>query len=191
MTSLAFIVSAFENSLELTCCLASLKLQAKNNEMSIAIHVADNSVEHAAYVQQACALFEGVVYHKTSGGCYKAAEQVNREIRADWLCFASSDSYYVPGFAQIMLETAIRCKSDLVYCDCLYDPRLHGRGVYSVLNVFPEMRWIDKTCFIVRRELFKGFPKHEQDWRDGALVEQFVSKGYRLAKAKGILVVHN
>jgi hypothetical protein len=188
---LAFIVNAFENPLELTCCLASIKLQKLNTACSIEAHVADNSKKGAEHIAEICRLFEGVVYHKTTGECYGAAETVAKKIKTDWICFASSDGYYVPGFAITMLEVAQRLKPDLVYCNCLYDPRLHGRGIYSVLETYPEMRWIDKTCFIVRANKFKGFPPHAQDWRDGALVEDFVAKGYKIVKAKGILVVHN
>ncbi len=179
--------------MELTCCLASLKLQKTNTDMELQIHIMDNSKDARAIqnIRQVCMLFEGVVYHKTHGHCYTGADELAPSIKADYLCFASSDGYYVPGFSLTMLEVCHRLNSDLVYCDCVYDPRLHGRGIYSVLNTSPEMRWIDKTCFIVRKKLFKGFPKHPDNWCDGELVEQFVRKGYKLDKAKGVLVVHN
>ena len=192
MLKLAFIVNAFENPLELTCCLASLKLQKTNTEFDIEIHVADNSKDRFEHIQEVCKLFQGVVYHKTEGtSCYKSAEDVVSKIQADWLSFASSDCYYVPGFSIILMEVAHRLRSDFVYCDMLYDPRLHGRGLYSVLNTFPEMRWIDKVCFMIKTEHFKGFPQHKDDWRDGALVEDCVKRNLKMHKAKGVLVVHN
>jgi hypothetical protein len=49
---------------------------------------------------------------------------------------------------------------------------------------------IDKTNFIIRRELFKGFPPHRRNWRDGALIEQAIRDGAKPAKAPGVLVVH-
>ena len=55
------------------------------------------------------------------------------------------------------------------------------------------MGCMDKTNFIIRRELFKGFPPHPMDYRDGALAEQFVKKSTessKTAKAPGCLVVH-
>jgi hypothetical protein len=191
MLKLAFIVNCFENPLELTCCLASLKLQKTNTEFDISIHVADNSSNRCTDIKEVCKLFEGVVYHKTTGVCYTATEQVVKQgLKADYLCFASSDGYYVPGFALTMMEVVHRTHADLVYCNVLYDPRLHGRGIYSVLETFPEMRWIDKTCYIVKARAFKGFPPHKDNWRDGALVESFVKKHLNIQKAKGVLVVH-
>ena len=195
MIHLAFVVSTYEDPMALMGCLASLKLQQTNGDCKISIHVTDNSVRSEALdnTEDVCKLFDDVKYYRTQAECYGSAEYVvlEKSFRADYVCFASSDSYYVPGFTLTMLETAYRSKADLVYCNCLYDPRLHGRGLYSVLETFPEMRWIDKTSFIVRKSLFKGFPLHEKDWRDGALVESFVKKNYKLAKAKGVLVVHN
>ena len=192
MVKLSFIVSCFEDPLNLTCCLASLRLQTVLDQyFTLEIRVADNSVKRSKEVQEVCKMFEAN-YHKCGGeSCYNPSAKIAKSLETDWLCFASSDGYYVSGFASTMLEVAVRLNSDLVYCNCLYDPRLHGRGIYSVLDTFPEMRWIDKTCFIIKKSQFKGFPPHKQDWRDGALVESFVKRGLKLDKAKGILVVHN
>lgn len=192
MQHLAFIVNAFENPDEVLCCLASLKLQWPSEFYKIQIHVADNSRKEKGniYINTICTKL-GVIHHKTDGHCYTASEQVVNKIEADWLCFASSDGYYVPGFSSIMMETALRTNADLVYCNVLYDPRLHGRGIYSVLDSFPEIRWIDKTNFIVRKSLFKGWPTHPQMWCDGQFVEDLVKEGKNIQKAKGILVVHN
>ena len=129
-----------------------------------------------------------------AGGCYESANMVcERGIpQGDWLCFPSDDSLYVSQFGRIMLETASREKAELVYCDCVYKQGTLDTGwpAYSVLNVSARMGRIDKTCFIVKRELFKGFPPHPQDYRDGALIEELVKRGVRHAKAPGVLVVH-
>lgn len=195
MTTLAFIVNAFENPAELRCCLASLQLQWQSATYKIEIHVADNSKKIRPRLNKIELLCEelGAFYHITEGHCYTASEYVANFIngRADYLCFASSDGYYVPGFSSIMLETAMRTNADLVYCNVLYDPRLHGRGIYSVLDSFPELRWIDKTNFIVKASCFRGWPTHPQMWCDGQFVENLVASGGKIAKAKGILVVHN
>lgn len=174
-------------------CLAALRLQVLNSEFDIEMHVADNSDDEiiSGDIVEICSQFDANYYKCGGKSCYDSATKVAKKIEVDWLCFASSDCYYVPMFSMIMLEVAVRCKSDLVYCNMLYDPRLHGRGIYSVLETFPEFRWIDKGGFIIKAFRFKGFPPHELDWRDGALVESFVKKGYRLDKAKGVLVVHN
>lgn len=196
MQRLAFIVNAFENPLEVTCCLSSLLLQWPSEAYKIQIHVADNS--KTDFVKQlftiGCfSLINNITYHKTEGHCYTASEQVAKSLegQTDYLCFASSDGYYVPGFSSIMLETAARTQADLVYCNVLYDPRLHGRGIYSVLDSFPEIRWIDKTNFIVRADKFNGWPSHPQMWCDGQFVEDLVKSGGKVVKAKGVLVVHN
>lgn len=188
MHKIAFIVATFENPLELLCCLASLKLQT----FQVDIYVTDNSVneDKIKEISNICNILK-VNYFKTTGDCYTASEQVIDLIDCDWVCFASSDGYYVPGFTSIMYQTALQYNSDLVYCDCVYDPRLHGRGIYSVLHTFPEKRWIDKTCFIVKRRLFRGWPSEVNSWRDGAFIEECVASDYRLNKAKGVLVFHN
>lgn len=189
MTTLAFIVNAYENPLEVRCCVSSLLLQWPSETYNTQVHVADNSNKTAAVAAVCSSL--NVYWHQTEGHCYTASEQVASKIEADYLCFASSDGYYVPGFSSIMLETAMRTNADLVYCNVLYDPRLHGRGIYSVLDSFPEIRWIDKTNFIVKASCFRGWPAHPQMWCDGQFVENLVASGAKIAKAKGILVVHN
>lgn len=195
--TLAFIVNAFENYMQLTCCLSSLQLQWTSKTFNAIIHVADNSKDanERSMIRSTCQELGSdtvpVQYHKTEGHCYTASHQVAKNIAADYFCFASSDGYYVPGFSSIMMETAARTDADFVYCNALYDPRLHGRGIYSVLDSFPEMRWIDKTNFIVRSTKFKGWPAHPQMWCDGQFVEDLVASGGKIAKAKGILVVHN
>lgn len=189
-STLAFIVNAFQNPLEVQCCLASLRLQWPSDAFKIDIHVADNSRNDN--LKSICEDYNAK-WHKTEGHCYTGSEQVVAKLAGsvDYLCFASSDGYYVPGFSSIMMETAFRTQADLVYCNVLYDPRLHGRGIYSVLDSFPELRWIDKTNFIVRASCFQGWPSHPQMWCDGQFVEDLVRSGGKLAKAKGILVVHN
>ncbi len=196
MISLAFIVSTHNDPLALSCCLASIRLQKLNSECTIRIYVTDNSTDPLAMdnIMGVCRMYDASYYlmqHKEASYGSSAALLADGLVLEDYICFASSDGYYVPGFTITMLEVAQRLDSAMVYCNCLYDPRLHGRGVYSVLDTVPEMRWIDKTSFIVRRTLFKGWPPHPKDWRDGALVEEFVKDGHRIDKAKGVLVVHN
>jgi hypothetical protein len=110
----------------------------------------------------------------------------------DWLCFPSDDSLYVADFQRIMIETAVRTQADLVYCDMVYKcgSEQNDWKPYSVLESEPRMGRIDKTNFIIRRELFKGFPPHPRNWRDGALIEQVIRDGAKPAKAPGVLVLH-
>ncbi len=124
--------------------------------------------------------------------CYKSANLIAPKADGDWLCFPSDDSLYVADFQKIMIETAVRERADLVYCDMVYKcgSEKNGWKPYSVLNSEPRMGKIDKTNFIIRRELFKGFPPHPRNWRDGALIEQVIRDGAKATKAPGILVVH-
>jgi len=193
MISIAFIVSTCNDADSLLTVLSSLNNQKLNEEIKMEVHIADNSKTdlERARTKKVCDLFN-YTYHETHGkDCYPSAEEVVATLKADYLCFPSSDGYYVPGFTITMLEVAHRLESDVIYCDCLYDPRLHGRGIYSVLNTFPEMRWIDKTCFIIKSSIFKGFPPHKDRWCDGQLIEDLAKADYRLDKAKGVLGVHN
>jgi hypothetical protein len=124
--------------------------------------------------------------------CYDSANIAAKSATGEWLCFPSDDSLYVCKFSEIMLEEAAKNNADLVYCDCVYrqDKAVGSWPNYQVLNTQPKMGRIDKTCFIVKRELFSGFPPHPKGWQDGALIEQLVAQGVRHVKASGILVVH-
>ncbi len=189
---ISFIVSAYDRPDHLRCCLASLDLQGDHE-----IIVCDNG---GTLYNQAITNHAGVIYLNTSKlvpqTCYHGLEA---QPDGNWLCFPSDDSYYVPNFARIMLHTAEANNWEFVYSDVLYDPRLaHAtRGLhdtYSVMDTQPHCGSFDKTCFIVTRRAFEqvgGWPRHEADWRDGALAEALVNAGIRHGKAPGILLVHN
>lgn len=191
---ISFIVSVYDRPDYLSACLATLALQDGEKEIIVCANSGDDDMLIA------CALVcneYGAKMLKTglagAGQCYESANMVIMGDRNPWLCFPSDDSLYVQGFSQIMLKTAEREKADLVYCDCIYavgSENNPGWKPYSVLDVQPRMGRIDKTCFILRRELFKGFPPHPRLWCDGALINQLVKDGVKHAKAPGVLVVH-
>jgi hypothetical protein len=170
----------------LNACIASLEVQDELKELIVCHNGPGDPwirTSHCGLV-----LKTGRAGAKT---CYESAAMAADRALGDWLCFPSDDSLYVQGFSRIMLETAEREKADLVYCDCVYHrPDAPHWKPYTVLNVEPRMGKIDKTCFILRRKLFKGFPPHPKGWSDGALIEQLVRDGVRYAKAPGVLVVH-
>lgn len=126
--------------------------------------------------------------------CYSAAEWVvEKECRGDFVCFPSDDSYYVPCFAQDMLEAAESNKWDLVYCNMLYDARFNGH-YYAPIDVAPVLNRIDKTGFILRRSWFEGFPGKVAEGpckADGELIESLVERGISHGKVPGFLMVHN
>jgi GT2 family glycosyltransferase len=188
---ISYIVSAYDRPDLLACCLGSLAVQADPHE----IIVCDNHPP----TNRRIADWYGARYRDTSAtngqSCYHGLEV---DPMGDWLCFPSADSYYVPGFARIMLQAAQANGWEFVYCDVLYDPRLAAyRGAqdeYSVLDVAPEIGRIDKTGFLVTARAFAsvgGWPPHPLDFRDGALAERLVATGIRHGKAKGPMVVHN
>ncbi len=91
-----------------------------------------------------------------------------------------------------MIQTAVAKQADLVYCDMVYrcGTEINNWGPYTVLVSEPRIGKIDKTNFIIRRELFKGFPPHPRNWCDGAMIEQAIRDGAKAAKAPGVLCVH-
>ena len=189
---LSFITYCYGDfTMQLRCMLAGLKCQIVNPKaFSIDIHVLDISKKPNPEIELVCKQFADVSYRTAKNG-YDGCTNLLKTLNTDYVCLTGCDNYVVPGFSHIMLEAAHRLKADLVYCDCVYDPRLHGRGLYSVLNTVPELGWIDNACYIFKKEPFRGYPPHAKDWRDGALAEEFVKRGLRVFKAKGVLVVHN
>lgn len=177
----------------LNACVASLAVQDFQTETIVCAN------HHDEGMLIACGLVcdgNDVPMRKTglqgAVECYDSANMVAPTTKGEWLCFPSDDSLYVQGFSEVMVDTANRTRADLVYCDCIYrQEKTAGKWpAYTVLETQPRMGRIDKTCFIVRRELFKGFPPHPKGWRDGALIEQLVGDDVRHAKAPGVLVVH-
>lgn len=193
--SIAFIVSVLDRAWFLNGCLASLAVNPDPKR----VIVSDNAIDPATIQHIATAISRYGFEHCATGiagakECYESANWVvkNWPIANEWLCFPSDDSLYVCGFTEIMLAQARVSKADLVYCDCVYRsaPVTSSWKSYTVLDTQPRMGRIDKTCFIVRRQLFKGFPEHPHGWRDGALIEELIRDGVRHAKAPGILVLH-
>ncbi len=189
---ISFIISVYDRTEMLRACLASLDVQDGNNQQIVCC----NSCETHA-IEKAKAVCGDNATLRTTGlvgarSCYESADWVKSEASNPWVCFPSDDSLYVQGFSRIMLQTANLHAADLVYCDCVYrqDKAAGNWPEYTTLETEPRMGKIDKTCFILRRELFRGFPPHPKGWSDGALIEQLVAQGVRHAKAPGCLVVH-
>jgi glycosyltransferase involved in cell wall biosynthesis len=179
----------------------SLRLQTESN---IEIVIADNSDDNLSSAKnQLLEASDSRIYYVNIGEktCYRssnAAVAIPR-VQGDYLCFPSDDGYYVPGFAQLMIEAAEKNNWDLVYCDLVDDAR--QLGYYGVRDVKPALGYIDKTCYIVKREVFEsvgGFPLSEDgndwaaDWAaDWWLVEKLIALGVSHGKLAQLLVVHN
>ncbi len=186
---ISFIVSVYDRTEMLGGCLETLAVQRIPKEVLIC----DNGNKEYPAFDSGLRLWNH--WHSTglrgAKSPYESANMVAPGANGEWLCFPSDDSLYVQGFSRIMLETAERAGADLVYCDCLYHrPDEPTWKPYTILETSPRMGRIDKTCFILRRELFNGFPPHPQGWSDGALIEDLLKLGVRHTKAPGILVVH-
>lgn len=191
---ISHIVSVLDRPHFLNAALAALVVQDGGGG-EIIVCVNGTEAETIAHCGDICTRYgatmrtTGLVGAKT---CYESANMASTAATGEWLSFPSDDSLYVFEFSRVMLQTAELHKADLVYCDCVYrqDKTKGNWPAYTILDVSPRMGRIDKTCFIVRRSVFPGFPSHEHGWSDGALVEQMVRSGVRHAKAPGVLVVH-
>ena len=198
--AVTYVVSAFDRPRALRCVLASLQLQTDEN---FEVIVADNGrgIDNLNTVEQ----FDDdprFIWHDTrnnsipSWDCYWSAEKaVERYAKGEWLVFPSDDSYYVPVFQEAMLSHARANDLQLVYCDMLYDRRFMGR--YSVMPARPSVGGIDKTSFMVRRDVWIGFPSKPQgpvptsSCADGEMIETLVKRGVRHGRVEEVLVVHN
>lgn len=191
---ISYIVSVYDRTKSLNACLATLDVQEGKKEVLVCCNSTSQTI--VLECQRICLRYE--VNLRLTGfdgahGCYESADMTAPLAKGEWLCFPSDDSLYVEDFSRIMLQTASSTKADLVYCDCLYKAGSDKSSLwpsYTVMNVEPRLERIDKTCFILRRELFKGFPPHRMDWRDGQLINDLVAQGVRHAKAPRVLCVH-
>lgn len=196
---ISFIVSAYDRPRQLACVLASLQVQTfENIEVVVVDNQRDYAVRHENETRVRNMVDRRMRYAACEcAHCYYSSEQGASLVCGEWLCFPSDDNYYVPAFAELMLKAAELTEGNegvgFVYCDMVYDPRLHG--VYSVVDVRPQVNNVDKGGFLIRRELFLevgGFPDKENGVVcDGLLIEELVRRGVRGVKAPGVLWVHN
>lgn len=180
----SFIVSAFDRPGHLRCLLASLAIQ---NEPDFETIVTDNSnnTRNASVVFD---MRDPRFHHVHTGmrNCYESANTGALLAQGEYLCFPSDDNYYVPAFLRLMLTQ----KTDLVYCDMVYDPRMSRE--YKTIKVHPIEGKIDKGGFLVRRSKFRPFPwELSVQTADGLLIERLIEDGLSHAKAPGVLWVHN
>ncbi len=193
---ISFIVSVLDRHDFLNACLASLYVQDGPKEVLVACNSQNTGVIQAC--EMAAFQYDWRVFHTGLQGaktCYESANMLAAQAKGEWLCFPSDDSLYVCKFSQVMIDAALRANADLVYCDCVYRKGETANPAWkdhAVLSTQPRTGKIDKTCFLVKRELFLqiGFPKHPRGWSDGALIDMLVSQGVRHTKAPGVLSVH-
>ena len=198
-----YIVGAFDRPASLPCCLWSLKVQT---DPDFEVIVADNShtldlqEEHRKIVDSMRDVrfsHRNTAFYPVPGwDCYWSAEWIvkNGHARGDWLCLPNDDSYYVPIFQEAMLEAATKRGWKFVYSDMLYDRRIGGR--YQKLDVAPWRGAIDKTGFLIHRDVWIGFPNKASEkvasTCDGEMANELVEqRKVRHGKVPEILVVLN
>ncbi len=196
MPKLSFVVSTCDRPGMLPIVLHSLAVQTFPD---FEVIVTDNSVQSQAANWLLVDSLDSRFRHANTasldiGQCYWTAEwAVKNEVKGDFVCFPSDDSYYVPVFAEVMLSAAERNRWDLVYCNMVYDGRYNGRH-YSMVEVLPKINCIDKTGFILKRDWFDEFPGKVPGERvpaDGMMIESLVRKGISHGKVPDVLMVHN
>lgn len=187
-----YLISAHVRPEALRICLSSLRYQTVKGHLVVCdnhperLNEAEASIAHAAYFPT------GIHGAK---GCYESSMLALRghiPIHGDWLGFPNDDSFYVDEYTQLMLQAANDHGWQFVYCDMLYDRRRNGK--WEVLSAAPGTGSIDKTNFLVQRQVFErigGWPEAQNDWRDGALAERLVRERIPHGKAPyGAMVVH-
>jgi hypothetical protein len=172
--------------------LASLALQ--DEPKTIAVCTTRENRETINGVKKVCKQFGAKLFDVQADNLYYATLEGIEGTRSDWLCFPNDDSYLMPFYSRIMIREANKAGWDLVYCDCIYDPRMQ-KNYYQVFEVTPVAGRIDKICVMVRRKVFHGFPliEHPQFWTmaDGLFVRQLVKEGVAHGHVPSPSCVHN
>ncbi len=144
-------------------------------------------------ISKVCKLFSVAEVQNGEPECYSATNLLAKQARGRFLCFPSEEDYYTPVFAKKLLHHASRFKLHLVYCDCIYDSRYIGS--YEVVRVQPMIGHIDKGGFLVKRNLFRGWPGTPDEaipaLCDGQFVEYLRGDGISFGKIPEVLWVHN
>lgn len=198
--AVTYVVSAYDRPQSLRMTLASLQCQTDHD---FEVIVADNNPD-LRYCDNMYMTHDmrdsRFRYMNTSRvfdvlrDCYWSAEWVvENHAKGEFFCFPSDDSYYVPVFQETLLKAAREFDFQLCFCDMLYDRRIGGR--YSVLDVQPVSCAIDKTGFLIRRDVWIGFPTKPTELRsscaDGEMIAEVVRRGARHGKVAECLVCHN
>jgi GT2 family glycosyltransferase len=205
----SLIVSAYERPNALRTCLSSIVQQTHTDWRVL---VVDNTARkrmgyankrvveeindpRVTYINVAHDTYLGDALMNASGhkySVYKATEigvdhPFMRE--GEWLGFPSDDTYVVPWYLERMLAAAAAQSWELVYCDLVAGgPREH-----HPMQTRPLRCCIDKTCFLLKREWFRGFDHSPEAYpqADGLLLEDLVARGIRHGRLGQCLVCHN
>ncbi len=191
MPDISFLVTAHSKPAALKITLSSLILQ---KSIKAEVIVSNNAKgKMADEISNVCAVYGISCIINSSHDCYSACEHIAKYATGKYICFPSEEDYYTPVFGKKLLDHARRYKLELVYCDSLYDSRYIGS--YEVMRVQPIIGHIDKGGFLLRRNLFNGFPGVPDDdvpaLCDGLLIEKLRTEGISFGKIPEVLWVHN
>jgi GT2 family glycosyltransferase len=191
--SISYIVSCYDRPDCLICCLASLKLQTHKNYEII---VTDNSTDEETMEKhrKTCEQFGAKYMNTRAITCYHSAEMGAKVAVGRYLCFPSDDSYYMPKFGESLLQAAHEHDAAFAFCEMIHN-EAPPTYTHRVRGVKPRLGYIDKTGFIVRRDLFPYFPCKPvlpvPCGADGLLIEYLKKAGAKYVKIDDVLVVHN
>lgn len=193
---ISFIVSAHSRPEHLRLCLQSLDVQTIPDWEAIVTDSASDDVVALSH-KVICSEFSRVRYVRTPPelriDCYYSSEYALPLTSGEWLCFPSDDSYYVPCFAEKVLAMGADC--DLVVCDFVWGRTVDGRVEYSYREAAPQVCFVDKTTFVIRRDRMIPWPQKNPNGVptccDGLLVEAVAASGARVSRMTDLLVVHN
>lgn len=190
----SYIVSTYNRPWFLRTCLASLRCQS---DQRFEIIVVDNTTDGGQIVTNGiyCTMFGAKHLVTQAKSCYHSSAIGAEQAKGEYLCFPSDDSYYVPMFQEYMVKLADEKNLGFVYCGILYNGFYDSDNpeLYAVYNSKAKLHQIDKTQYLIRRELFDGFAAKNVDCpsADGHIIAELVRKGTPHAKHEGVLVVHN
>lgn len=189
---ISFLVTANSKPDALRITLGSLKLQKDIKSELIVSNNASNAAT-LSKISKVCAEFGAQCIVNSQPECYSATNLLSQYAIGRYVCFPSEEDYYTPIFGRQLLTHAKRFKLHLAYCDCLYDSRYTGS--YEVMRVQPIIGHIDKGGFILRRNLFNGWPETPTTpcaaFCDGLLIENLRANGINYGKVCEVLWCHN
>lgn len=187
---ISFCVTAHDCPGGLQITLGSLVAQRDvDYEILVGINSTDPSM--TSDLLSVCQPYESVatVHLNNEVNCYYQSELLASNAFGEYLCFPSEEDYYMPTFGQRMLTQS---PVDLIICNCVYDYEHDGQ--YKVLHGYPSVGLIDKGGFLIKRELFQGFPAKqpnvEPSQADGIMIAQFV-RTHSWTSLQEVLWVHN
>lgn len=171
------------------CCVHSLLAQTYEN-FEIYIHH-DGPLEDRTLAQKFRDLDQRITFlddlpHLGLWGFPHRHPTALLEPQADYCMWTNEDNYYTPDFLKIMLHTAIKQNSGMIFCNMI-----HSHYGWRVFNTRIAVGGIDMGAFIARMDLVRGTPWTDfNPCADGYYAEKIAAKTNPV-KVDNFLFVHN